>query len=146
MSDSAGAATTVLVNIDVSDLEQAVEFYTTGLGLTVRRRPYPNIIELQAGSCLIFLTEHPAGTLPCPDAAGPREYRRHWTPVHLDFVVPELEVAIRRAESAGARPEGAIREYAEARYLPMADPFGNGFCLLEFMGSPYTSLQSHVGN
>ena len=49
MSNSADAATTLPMNIDVSDLRQAVEFYTTGLGLTVRRRPYPNIVELQAG-------------------------------------------------------------------------------------------------
>ena len=86
MSDSSDAVTTLLVNIDVSDLGQAIEFYTTGLGLTVRQRPYPNIVELQGGSSPVFLTEHPAGTLPCPEASRPREYCRHWTPVHLDFV------------------------------------------------------------
>ncbi len=143
MSDSSDAVATLLVNIDVSDLGQAIEFYTTGLGLTVRRRPYPNIVELQGGSSPVFLTEKPAGTVPCPEAPRPREYCRHWTPVHLDFVVPNLELAIRRAESAGARHEGAIREYAEARYIIMSDPFGNGFCLEQFKGSGYTSLQSH---
>ena len=143
MSDSSDAVATLLVNIDVSDLEQAIGFYTTGLGLTVRWRPYPNIAELQGGSSPVFLTEKPPGTLPCPEAPRPREYCRHWTPVHLDFVVPDLELAIRRAESAGARHEGAIREYAEARYTIMSDPFGNGFCLLQFKDSGYTSLQSH---
>lgn len=134
MSDSPDAVATLLVNIDVSDLSQAIEFYTTGLGLTVRRRLYPNIVELQGGSSPVFLTEWPAGTVPCPEAPRPREYHRHWTPIHLDFAVPDLELAIRRAECAGARPEGAIREYAEARYLIMSDPFGDGFCLLEFKG------------
>lgn len=143
MSDSSNAVVTLLVNIDVRDLTQAAEFYTTGLGLKVRRRPYPNIVELQGGSSPVFLTEKPAGTLPCPEAPRPREYCRHWTSVHLDFVVPDLELAIHRAESAGARPEGAIREYAEARYITMSDPFGNGFCLLQFRDSDYTSLQSH---
>ena len=108
MSDSSDAVTTLLVNIDVSDLGQAIEFYTTGLGLTVRRRPYPNIVELQGGSSPVFLTEKPAGTVPCPEAP---------------------------------RPEGAIREYAEARYIIMSDPFGHGFCLLQFKGSGYTSLR-----
>jgi lactoylglutathione lyase len=141
MIDSSDAAVTLLVNIDVGDLAQAIEFYTTGLGLKVRRRPYPNIVELQGGSSPVFLTEQPAGTLPCSEAPRPREYSRHWTPVHLDFVVPDLELAIRRAESAGARTEGAIREYAEARYIIMSDPSGNGFCLLQFKGSGYASLE-----
>ncbi len=143
MSDSSDAVVTLLVNIDVSDLEQAVEFYTTGLGLTVRRRLAANIVELQGASSTVFLTEHPAGTLPCPEAPRPREYCRHWTPVHLDFVVPDVELAIRRAESAGARPEGAIREFSWGRYIIMSDPFGHGFCLLQFKGSGYTNLRSH---
>ena len=141
MSDSPDAVTTLLVNIDVGDLSQAIAFYTAGLGLTVRRRLAPNIAELWGSSSPVFLTEHPAGTLPCPEAPRPREYRRHWTPVHLDFVVPELERAIGRAESAGAKPEGAIREFSWGRYLIMSDPFGNGFCLLQFKGSGYASLE-----
>jgi predicted enzyme related to lactoylglutathione lyase len=135
MSDSSEAVTPLLVNIDVGDLTQAIAFYTAGLGLTVRRRLAPNIAELCGGSSPVFLTEYPAGTQPCPEASRPREYCRHWTPVHLDFVVPELEPAAHRAESAGARPEGAIREFTWARYIIMSDPFGNGFCLLQFKGS-----------
>lgn len=142
MSDSSDAVAALLVNIDVSDIGQAIEFYTTGLGLTVRRRLHPSIVELQGGSSPVFLTEHPAGTLPYPEAPRPREYSRHWTPVHLDFVVPDVELAVRRAESAGARPQGAIREFSWGRYIVMSDPFGNGLCLLQFKGSGYTSLQS----
>ena len=141
MSDSSDAVTTLLVNIDVGDLSQAIAFYTAGLGLTVRRRLAPNIAELRGSSSPVFLTEYPAGTLPCPEAPRPRDYRRHWTPVHLDFVVPELERAIRRAESAGAKPEGAIREFSWGRYFIMSDPFGNGFCLLQFKGSGYANLE-----
>ena len=138
MSDPADAAATLLVNIDVGDLPRAIEFYSAGLGLRVRRRLASDIVELEGGSSRVFLTEHPAGSLPYPEA-GPREYRRHWTPVHLDFVVSELEPAIRRAESAGARSEGTIREFSWGRYVVMADPFGNGFCLLQFEGSDYTT-------
>ena len=129
MSD---AVTTFLVNVDVSDLERAIEFYTAGIGLSVRRRPYPGIVELQGGSSPVFLTEKRAGTLPFPESSRQREYGRHWTPIHLDFVVSDLERAIRRAESAGARSEGSIREYDEARYAILSDPFGNGFCLLQW--------------
>jgi predicted enzyme related to lactoylglutathione lyase len=141
MSDSSEVVVSLLVNIDVGELATAIEFYTTGLGLTVRRRLAPDIVELRGGSSPIFLTEYPAGTQPCPGAPRSREYRRHWTPVHLDFVVSELEPAIRRAESAGAKPEGAIREFPWGRYIVMADPFGNGFCLLQFQGAGYASLE-----
>lgn len=137
---------TLLVNIDVGDLGRAVDFYTAGLGLTVRRRLAPNIVELQGGSSPVFLIEHPAGSLPSPQVASAREYRRHWTPVHLDFVVPELAPAIRRAESAGAQAEGTTQEFPWGRYIVMADPFGNGFCLLQFEGSGYASVDaSEVG-
>ena len=143
-TESSGAVATLLVNIDVGDLERAIEFYTTGLGLLVRRRLGPEIAELEGASSAIFLTEHRAGTTPAPDGARPRDYRRHWTPVHLDFVVPDLEPAIRRAESAGAAPEGAIREFPWGRYLVMADPFGNGFCLLQFRGAGYAALETEA--
>jgi len=145
MSDSADPVAGLLVNIDVGDLTQAVAFYTAGLGLAVRRRLAPNIVELRGGSCPVFLTEHAAGTQPCPGAPRAREYCRHWTPVHLDFVVPEVEAAAHRAESAGARSEGPIREFSWGRYIIMSDPFGNGFCLLQFKGSGYVSLEPSAG-
>jgi lactoylglutathione lyase len=145
MSDSPDAGSTLLVNIDVDDLERAIEFYTTGLGLPLRRRLAPDIAELEGASSPVFLTVHAAGTQPCPGAPRPREYGRHWTPVHLDFVVRELEPAIRRAEVAGARPEGAIREFSWGRYAILSDPFGNGFCLLQFAGSGYAGLALEGG-
>lgn len=65
----------------------------------------------------------------------------HWTPVHLDFVVDEIEPALLRAEQAGARREGGIREHDWGRYAVLSDPFGNGFCLLQFRGSGYDVLE-----
>lgn len=139
------APSTLLVNIDVADLEQAIEFYTVGIGLTLRRRLGPSIVELIGVSSPIFLTEQPTGSRPFAQATLRREYRRHWTSVHLDFVVPELEPAVRRAESAGARVEGDTQEFAWGRYRVMADPFGNGFCLLQFEGDGYASLEAGGG-
>jgi len=136
------APPTLLVNIDVADLEQAIEFYTVGICLTVRRRLGPSIVELLGASSPIFLTEQPTDSLPFAQATLRREYRRHWTSVHLDFVVHELEPAVRRAESAGARVEGETQEFAWGRYRVMADPFGNGFCLLQFLGRGYDEIAS----
>ena len=69
-----------------------------------------------------------------------RDYRRHWTPVHLDFVVEDLGAAVRRAEGAGAVLEGGIQEKKWGRLANMADPFGNGLCFLEFQGRGYDEL------
>jgi predicted enzyme related to lactoylglutathione lyase len=132
----------LLINIDVSDLAAAVDFYTSGLGLEVARHLGPDIVELGGAPSPIYLTRRPALALPFPGAAAPRDFRRHWTPVHLDFVVPDLEAALRRAESAGATREGEIHDFEWGRYAVLADPFGHGFCLLHFKGDGYASVES----
>jgi lactoylglutathione lyase len=135
MSDE--SMTGLLVNVDVGDLEKALEFYTTGLGLRLRRHLGPNVAELEGAPCPVFLIQHARGTIPIAGATTTREYGRHWTPVHLDFVVDDLEAAVARAQAAGAVGEGEIREFAWGRYRVMADPFGNGFCILQFEGEGY---------
>jgi lactoylglutathione lyase len=124
--------TDLLVNVDVGDLDLAVRFYTEALGLVLARRLGPDVAELRGASSRVYLIRHAAGSAPFVGASATRAYERHWTPVHLDFVVPDLAGAIRRAESHGAAREGGIRKFDGGRYLVMADPFGNGFCLLEF--------------
>ena len=95
--------------------------------------------ELLGGTAPLYLLRAAPGTP--ASAGGPkRDYARHWTPVHLDFVVPELEPALARAEAAGAQLEGAIREHDWGRLAVLADPFGNGFCLLQFVGRGYDLL------
>jgi predicted enzyme related to lactoylglutathione lyase len=130
----------LLVNIDVGDLEQAVEFYTEGLDLRVRRRLGSDIAELAGASSRVFLTQHEGDTRPVSGGSATREYKRHWTPVHLDFVVADLEAATQKAEAAGATPEGDIREFDWGRFRVMADPFGNGFCIVQFKGQGYGEI------
>jgi lactoylglutathione lyase len=123
-------AVELFVCIDVPDLEVGVAFYTgAGLGLAVGRRYGDAFVELTGAPVLVHLL---------PVAA--RDYGRHWTPVHLDFVVPSLEPALARAEAAGARRNGAIREEEWGRLAVLGDPFGNGFCLLQFVGRGYDLL------
>ena len=122
----------LVVNIDVSDLERAIAFYAQAIGLREVRRLGPDIAELEGSSSPVFLIRHPAGTRPHPGASAGRDYARHWTPVHVDFVVPALEPAVARARAAGARVENEEpRAFPGGRYVVLADPFGNGFCLLE---------------
>jgi predicted enzyme related to lactoylglutathione lyase len=131
---------TVLANIDVDDLARATEFYCSALGLTIGRRFGAFGVELLGGSCAIYLLEHAAGTRASTVASQRRDYARHWTPVHLDFVVPELEPALARAQSAGARLEGEVRIHAWGKIAVLADPFGHGFCLIEFVGRGYDEI------
>jgi predicted enzyme related to lactoylglutathione lyase len=130
----------VLANIDVDNLAQAVEFYCSALELHVGRRFGSSAVELSGASTAIYLLEKPAGTTASPTSPARREYSRHWTPVHLDFVVPELLPALARAQNAGARLEGQVRTFNWGRIAAMADPFGHGFCLIEFLGRGYDEI------
>jgi len=132
----------VLANIDVEDLSVATEFYCSALGLPVGRRFGDSAVELVGGSCAIYLLEKAAGTLATASSGQRRDYGRHWTAVHLDFVVPEIQSALTRACNAGARLEGEVQTHAWGRIAVLADPFGHGFCLIEFLGRGYDEIAS----
>jgi catechol 2,3-dioxygenase-like lactoylglutathione lyase family enzyme len=129
----------LLVNIDVDDLEKATRFYCEGLGLRVGRR-FEGWTELVGAAAPIYLLPKAAGTKVSAESADQRSYARHWTPVHLDFVVPDIEKAVARAEAAGATREGQTSNHAYGKLALMADPFGNGFCLLQFTGRGYDTI------
>ena len=129
----------LLVNIDVDDLERAEAFYVAAFGLRPGRRFGEHGVELLGATCAIYLLAKPAGSSPA-DGAPPRDYGRHWTPVHLDVVVPDVEAAVARAEAAGAKLEAPVRSQAWGRLALMADPFGHGFCLIEFLGRGYDEI------
>jgi uncharacterized glyoxalase superfamily protein PhnB len=63
-----------------------------------------------------------------------------WTPVHLDFVVEEIESAVQGALAAGARLEATISTAKWGKLALMADPFGHGFCFIEFLGRGYDEI------
>src|SRR5688572_22570229 len=89
---SPGKAGTVglLVNIDVDDLERAVAFYAAAFGLRPGRRFGKLGVEMVGAPCAIYLLANAAGSSPAATTPQRRDYRRHWTPVHLDFVVPDV--------------------------------------------------------
>ena len=128
----------ILINIDVDDLDRATRFYTAALPLRVARRLGGGAVELLGGSAPIYLLAKAEGSEGAPGA--PRSYRRHWTPVHLDFVVPDLDAAVDRAVAAGATLEAPTVARAWGRIAMFADPFGHGFCLLEFSEQGYAAI------
>ena len=132
----------VLANIDVDNLPRAIDFYCSALGLRVGRRFGTSAVELLGGSAAIYLLEKASDTPASAESPARREYIRHWTPVHLDFVVPEIQSAVTQARNAGAHLEGEVRTHTWGRIAVMADPFGHGFCLIEFLGRGYDEIAS----
>lgn len=130
----------LLVNIDVPDIDRGVAFYTQALGLRVGRRLGAGCVELLGAEVPVYLLEKAAGTRIGPAGGDTRRYERHWSPVHLDMVVDDLDNAITRAVSAGAIREGDIIDAPYGRLAMFADPFGHGFCLLEFSDRGYDAI------
>jgi predicted enzyme related to lactoylglutathione lyase len=127
-----------LVNIDVPELDPAIRFYTAAFGLSVSRRVGRHIAELSGLPVRVYLLEKPAGSL--GTGGDKRRYERHWTPVHLDIVVDDIEAAVATAALAGAKVETPTRVEAWGKFAVLSDPFGHGFCLIEFVGRGYDEI------
>jgi hypothetical protein len=127
----------LLVNVDVPELSSAVDFYCGALGLQLNRIIDGDVAELTGGSSLLYLLQKAPGSQSASTLDSVRGYSRHWTPVHVDFVVDDLEKATSRALDAGARQESGCVEWMGSRCISLSDPFGHGFCLIEFAGAGY---------
>ena len=127
-----------LINIDVPDLKPAIDFYCAALGLQLSRVLDDDVAELAGASSIVYLLRNGDGSDGTHGATPPRTYSRHWTPVHVDFVVDDIEAAARRAIAAGAMQESELVEWRESKCVTFSDPFGNGFCVIEFVGETYS--------
>jgi predicted enzyme related to lactoylglutathione lyase len=128
----------IWVNIDVDDLERAAAFYRDALGLRAGRRLFDgSVVEITGASSKIHLLSKAPGSAAASQTEIFRSYRRHWTPIHLDFAVDDVESAVSRALAAGATLEGEIQTFSWGRMATLSDPFGHGFCLLQFVGKGY---------
>jgi predicted enzyme related to lactoylglutathione lyase len=130
----------LLVNLDVDDLEKAVRFYSAAFGLKVGRRFGAFGAEMLGSSAPIYLLVKEPGTQAAQTIPQPRSYERHWTPIHLDFVVEDIGPAVEKAVSAGARLEKPITTHKWGKLALMADPFGHGFCFVQFLGRGYEEV------
>ncbi len=129
---------TFLLNIDVPDVAKATTFYTEAFGLTVGRRFGADFVELLGWPAPVYLLTKAAGTIGAGGDA--RRYSRHWTPVHPDIVVENVDAAVERAVAAGAKLEAEAKDTTWGRIAMLADPFGHGFCLLQFNERGYDAL------
>ena len=83
--------------IEIDDLERGIEFYVKGLGLTLKRRLTERWVELAGAQMPIHLLARPEPEFESGDHVLRKDFSRHWTPIHLDFVVEDLDAAVDRA-------------------------------------------------
>ena len=126
--------------IEVADLERGIAFYCDGLGLALKRRLSAGWVELAGANLPVFLLGNRPPLADLGATRVPRRFERHWTPVHLDFIVPDLDAAVARLTGFGAALDRPAQQREYGRMANMADPFGNGFDLIEFSGAGYDGV------
>lgn len=128
----------LLLNIDVPDVEAAERFYSAAFGLTPGRRFGQDFLEMLGWPAPLYLLRKDSGTI---GAGGDRRrYERHWTPIHPDILVDDLDAALAQATAAGGIVEHPARKTPYGRIAMLSDPFGHGFCLIEFNTRGYDAL------
>jgi predicted enzyme related to lactoylglutathione lyase len=130
----------LIVNIDVDDLVLAESFYCAVFGLAPGRRIGWSGVELTGLPTSIWLLLKDSDHSVAPGSGLTRNYERHWTPVHLDVAVDDLDDAVARALAAGAVQEGETRHAEWGSIAMFADPFGHGFCLIRFTDKGYDAI------
>lgn len=116
------------VSIDVPNLEQAELFYVEALGCR-KVRDQGKMVVLRSDNADIYLLEKDAGSMPLNSSEVVRNYERHWTPVHLDFLCDNIEDVVAKVQKYGGSTEGGESgDWGAIAHC--ADPFGNGFCVI----------------
>lgn len=116
------------VSIDVSNLKQAENFYVEALGCK-KLRDQGGMSVISVENCDIYLQEKEAGSRAIPTETIKRNYSRHWTPVHIDFLAENVDKIVGRVLKLGGKHEGGESgEWGSIAYC--SDPFGNGFCVI----------------
>jgi len=132
----------LIVNIDVDDLDRAIDFYTAAFDFRCERRLFEgSVAELIGASSKIHLLFKPTGTRASSGTNEVRHYARHWTPVHLDFEVSDIATAVARAVMAGATLERDVQDFVWGQHAELRDPFGHGVCLVRFSPQGYAAVR-----
>lgn len=119
----------VHLSIDVPNLVDGLRFYGGVFGFVEKSRPFPTMAILDADNLTVCMHEKAAGTKSSPDG-DVRRYERHWTPVHLDLHVADLDEVLVKVRAEGGLVESEFREQGPKPVAFCSDPFGNGFCVI----------------
>ena len=120
----------VNLSIDVPELEAGLRFYAAVFGFVEKARPFPTMAVLDANNVTVCMHAKSAGTKSSVGGSELRRYERHWTPVHLDFDVPEFDAVLAKVRAEGGTVENEFRTQGPKPVAFCSDPFGNGFCVI----------------
>jgi len=70
------------------------------------------------------------GTKSSSGGAETRHYERHWTPVHMDVHVTDLDAVLAKLRTEGGFVENEFRTEGPRPAAFCSDPFGNGLCII----------------
>lgn len=119
----------VSISIDIAEMQEAIQFYSKALACKIDRDD-PAISVLSAENVTIYLLLKSSDSNPLLSGSARRNFARHWTPVHLDFSVVDLQQTLSLVLQHGGSHEGTeTADWGSIAYC--ADPFGNGFCIVK---------------
>ena len=123
-----------LVNVRymVDDVDDAVSFYTTHFGFTVRSNHAPAFADVVRGRLRLLLSG-PASSAgrPMPDGRIPES--GGWNRIH--FIVRDIGVEVERLRSAGLTFRNDIVSGPGGQQILLEDPSGNPIELFQPAGS-----------
>ncbi len=113
---------TVNVRYIVSDVQEALDFYTEHLGFTVLTTVLPAFADIQRGNLRVILSgPASSGGRPLPDGSAPTA--GGWN--RTQFIVDDIDADIARLEDAGAHFRGVIISGPGGLQAVFDDPAGN---------------------
>ena len=113
-----------LVNVRymVDDVDNAVDFYTTHFGFTVRSNAAPAFADIVRGNLRLLLSGPTSSAgRPMPDGRTPEP--GGWNRIH--FIVQDIAAETERLRSAGVKFRNDIVSGPGGRQIVLDDPAGN---------------------
>ena len=116
------------VRYQCTDVQRAVDFYTTHLGFELEQQQLPAFAAVSLGDLSLLLSGPGAsGSRPMPD--GRRQEAGGWNRIVLR--VADVAREIERLEKAGVRFRNAMESGPGGRQVQIEDPDGNPIELFE---------------
>jgi catechol 2,3-dioxygenase-like lactoylglutathione lyase family enzyme len=123
-----------LVNVRymVDDVENAVDFYTTNFGFTVRTSAAPAFADVVRGNLRLLLSgPRSSAGRPMPDGRTPEP--GGWNRIH--FVVDDIAAEVDRLRSDGVKFRNDIISGPGGQQILLEDPAGNPIELFQPAGA-----------
>jgi len=106
----------------VDDVAEAVDFYTTHFGFTVRAKALPAFADVIRGNLRLLLSG-PESSAGRPMADGTRPGPGGWNRIH--FVTEDLAADVERLRAAGVRFRNDVVKGPGGSQILAVDPSGN---------------------